>query len=240
MRIFVLMLLAGPLMGCAPQTVPLPKESANECERLVAMTERVYCGKSIEEAAAAATRLFELTGGGYVVTRTADGLTARRGWPPVAPGKDVPRDGGDTSPVAPDKDAPQDGSDTWTLTAKEVSECRSGSAAVPGVKLSVYHTPELYAQGLIPTECSALPAFKPVVSRFTTTPAVYDLFFLRMDHLLGKNVPWQSCASHSEYVRNNIHYSDQFSGLNFRGHLDGLCAQAQDDHATAGTHRDTD
>ncbi|MDR0239233.1 MAG: hypothetical protein LBI88_03245, partial [Deltaproteobacteria bacterium] len=62
----------------------------------------------------------------------------------------------------------------------------------------------------------------------TTTPALYDLFFLRMDHLLGKSAQWPSCASYSDYVRNNIYSRDQFSVLNFQGHLDGLCTQVQD------------
>jgi hypothetical protein len=57
---------------------------------------------------------------------------------------------------------------------------------------------------------------------------VYDLFFLRMDYLLGKSSMWPSCASYSEYVRKNIYYRDQFSILNFQGHLDGLCTQVQD------------
>ena len=238
MRILLLLLLAG-LMGCAPKSVPIPEESMNECERLVKMTERVYLDTSREEALAAATRLFRLAGGGYAVTPVADGLTAHRRWSATAPDLDI-------------RDARLDGSDTWRLVVQEVTVCAGGptvgyiravegdpnwevrgraedcGAVVPGVKLSVYHMPELYSQGLIPTECFSSPVFKPAVSRFTTSPAVYDLFFLRMDHLLGKNAPWPSCASYNEYVRNNIHYRDQFSMLNFQGQLDGLCVQAQD------------
>jgi hypothetical protein len=208
----------------------------NECERLVKMTERVYLDKNTEEVLAAATRVFELTGGGYSVTRTADGLSARRVWPPTTPGKD----------------APLDGTDTWLLVVKNVSVCLGGPTAgyievvetdrywevrgraddcgitAPGVKLVVYHIPEIYSQGLIPSECFSLPVFKPAVSRFTTTPAVYDLFFLRMDYLLGQSVFWPTCANYSDYVRNNIYYRDQFSVLNFQGHLDGLCVQVKD------------
>jgi len=230
------MLLAWLMVGCAPKSVPIPEESMNECDRLVKMTERIYLDKSPEEVLAAATRLFQLTGGGYTVTRTAEGLTAHRTWPPVAPVKD----------------APLDGSDTWLLVVKEVTVCQGGPTVgfleavasdpnwevrgrtdscgevVPGIKLSVYHIPVIYAQGLIPTECYSSPVFKPAVSRFTTTPAVYDLFFLRMDYLLGKSALWQSCANYSEYVRKNIYYRDQFSVLNFQGHLDGLCTQVKD------------
>ena len=237
MRVLVLMLLAGLTLGCAPKSVPLTEESMNECDRLVKMTERIYLDKSPEEAIAAATRLFQLTGGGYTVTPASDdGLTAHRTW----------------SPVAPSKDAPLDGADTWRLEVKKVLVCVGGptvgyleavagdpirgvhgkadecGATIPGIKVSVYHIPEIYAQGLIPTECFSSPAFRPSVSRFTTTPALYDLFFLRMDYLLGKNAQWPSCASYSEYVRQNIYYRDQFSVMNFQGHLDGLCVQAQD------------
>jgi len=197
------------------------------------MTERVYVGRNSEEILAAATRLFQLTGGGYTVTRTDDGLKAHRVWPPVTPGKD----------------APNDGRDTWVLTVKEVKECRNVSDGyiipvesahvhgitveycdddIVGIKLSVYHMPEIYAQGLMPTECFAAPASKPGVSRFTVTPALYELFFARMDHLLGKSARWTSCESAREDVRNNMYYSDQFSELNFRGHLDGLCVQVED------------
>lgn len=237
MRVVFLMLLVWLMVGCAPKSVPIPEESMNECARLVKMTERVYLDKTPEEVLAAATRLFELTGGGYTVTRTDEGLTAHRTWPAVAPGKDA---------------VSRDGSDTWLLVVKAVTVCQGGptvgflegvesdpnweirgsadacGAVAPGIKLSVYHIPVIYSQGLIPTECYASPVFKPAVSRFTTTPAVYDLFFLRMDHLLGKSALWPSCASYSEYVRNNIYYRDQFSVLNFQGHLDGLCVQVQD------------
>ena len=236
MRVFVLMLLAGLVLGCAAKDVPLQKESMNECERLVKMTERVYLDKSPEEVLAAATRLFQLAGGGYAVTRTADGLTAHRTWSPVAAGKD----------------APLDGTDTWQMVVKEVTVCKGGStvgyiepvqgdptqqahgrmndcgATVPGIKLAVYHMPEIYAQNLIPSECFSSPVFKPSVSKFTTSPALYDLFFLRMDYLLGKSTQWPSCASYGEYVRNSIYYHDQFSMLNFQGHLDGLCTHVND------------
>ncbi|MDR2695505.1 MAG: hypothetical protein LBC79_03900 [Deltaproteobacteria bacterium] len=236
MRVLVLMLLAWLVSGCASTSVPLPEESMRECERLVKMTERVYLDQDREAVLTAATRLFELAGGGYVVTRTAEGLTAHRTWPPVDPTKDVA----------------SDGSDTWLLVVQDVVVCRGGptvgyievvegdpvrevrgrtddcGATAPGIKLAVYHIPELYSQGLIPTECFSAPVFRPAVSRFTTTPAVYDLFFLRMDHLLGKSSQWPSCASYSDYVRNNIYYRDQFSMLNFQGHLDGLCTRVQD------------
>ena len=189
MRVLVILLLAGLIWGCAPKSVPIPEESINECVRLVKMTERVYLEKEPEDALAAATRLFELTGGGYTVTRTDEGLTAHRVW----------------SPIAPVKDAPNDGSDTWLLVAKKVNVCLGGSTlgyieavesdpnwevrgrtddcgkTAPGIKVAAYHIPAIYSQSLIPTECFSSPVFKPAVSRFTTTPAVYDLFFLRMD-----------------------------------------------------------
>jgi hypothetical protein len=232
----VFVLLAWLMAGCAPKSVPILEESMNECDRLVKMTERIYLDKNPEEVLAAATRLFQLTDGGYTVTRTAEGLTAHRTWSPVASGQDAPRDG----------------SDTWLLTVKEVTVCQGGptvgfievvesdpnwevrgradtcGVVAQGIKLSVYHIPVIYAQGLIPTECYSSPVFKPAVSRFTTAPAVYDLFFLRMDYLLGKSSQWPSCASYSEYLRNNAYYRDQFSVLNFQGFLDGLCVQARD------------
>ena len=234
--LMMMLLLAGLMLGCAPQSVPVPEESMNECQRLVKMTERVYLEKELEDVLAAATRVFALAGGGYAVTRTEDGLTAHRAWPPVAPTKDVHLDG----------------SDTWRLVVKKVTVCLGGptvgyievvesdpnwevrgrandcGVTAPGIKLAVYHMPEIYSQGLIPTECFSSPVFKPSVSKFTTTPAVYDLFFLRMDYLLGKSAQWPSCASYGDYIRNNIYYRDQFSKLNFQGHLDGLCVQVQD------------
>jgi hypothetical protein len=232
MRVFVLILLAGLILGCASKNVPDSDESLNECDRLAEMTERVYLRSRPEDVLAAATRLFQLAGGGYVVTRTEDGLKAHRVWPSVESGKDAPRDG----------------SDTWVLVVKEVSHClgereyieaveaahvhgtteASCGSSVPGVKLFVYHIPEIYSQGLMPTECFSAQVHKPMVSRYTVTPALYDLFFLRMDHLLGKSSRWPSCASYSEDVRNNMHYRDQFSMLNFQGHLDGLCVQVED------------
>jgi hypothetical protein len=234
MRILALTLLAGLILGCAPKSVPILEESMNECDRLVKMTERVYFDKSSEELLAAATRVFQLAGGGYAVTSAPDGLTAHRSWPPVAP--------------APDAVAP-DGKDTWRVTVADVLVCKGGyikgrieavegvpvhgrsddcGAAVPGVKLAAYHGPEIYSHGMVPSECFATPVFRPGVSTFTTTPALYDLFFLRLDYLLGKSGQWPTCASYSEYIRKNIYYQDQFSVVNFQGHLDGLCAQVQD------------
>jgi len=236
MRVLVLLLLAGLTVGCAPLTVPVPEESMKECNRIVKMTERVYLDKSSEEILAAAARVFQLTGGGYTVTPTADGLMAQRSWSPVTPGKD-------TAPV---------GSDIWQLVVKEVSLCKGGytvgyvepvagdpkqevrgridtcGATARGMKLSVYHLPEVYEQNLIPAECFASPVFKPSVSKFTVTPALYELFFMRMDYLLAKSTQWPSCASYGDFIRNNVYYRDQFSNVNFQGHLDGLCVQVQD------------
>jgi len=233
MRVFAMVLLAGVMFGCAPQTVPLPEESARECERLAKMTERVYVDKRREDLLNAAIRLFDLTGGGYAVTRTEDGLTAQRMWHPVEPGKGVPHDG----------------SDTWILKVTAVRGCNElgGGFVVPveadhvhgttepvcnpggpGIKLYVYHIPEIYSQGLMPTECLSAPLSKPATSRFTVTPALYELFFMRMDYLLGKSRNWPTCAGMREDVRNNVYYQDQFSTLNFRGHLDGLCVQVED------------
>jgi hypothetical protein len=236
MRIGILLLLVGLLVACAPKSVPIPEESINECQRLTRMTERLYLDKNPEEILAAAARIFQLADGDYIITRSSDGLTARRAWSPLAPGNGASRDG----------------ADTWQLTAKNVTLCVGGSTVgvleavesdphreirgrmnrcgetVNGIKLTAYHIPDVYSQSLIPSECFSSPAFMPAVSRFTTTPAVYDLFFLRMDYLLGQNSQWPSCASYSEYIRNNVHYRDQFSMLNFQGHLDGLCVQVQD------------
>jgi hypothetical protein len=140
----------------------------------------------------------------------------------------------------------------WRLVVKEVTLCKGGStvgyieavqgnptqeargrmddcgAVARGIKLAAYHMPDLYSQNLIPTECFSSPVFKPAVSKFTVAPALYDLFFLRVDYLLGKSAQWPSCASYSEYVRNNVYYRDQFSMLNFQGALDGLCVQVKD------------
>lgn len=236
MKFFSMAILAGLLLGCAPKTVPLAEESMNECDRLVKMTERVYLDKSADEVLEAATRLFGLVDGGYTVTRTPEGLVAQRNW----------------SPLAASAEAPAEGADTWRIMVRKVSVCTGGPRvgvidavegdpvreargatddcgdAAPGIRLTAYHIPEIYAQGIVPSECFASPVFRPGVSKFTVAPAVYDLFFLRMDHLLGKNPQWTDCAGYSEHLRNNVHFRDQFSVINFRGGLEALCVSAKD------------
>jgi hypothetical protein len=228
--------LAGLLAACAPKSVPIVEESMNECERLVKMTERVYPEKSPEEALDAATRLFRLVDGGYTVTPVPDGLTAQRSW----------------SQAVPDGDAPASGTDTWQVVVKEVDICVGGSsvgvidavegdpaneargaadacgATVRGVKIAAYHIPRIYEQGLVPSECFSAPVFRPAVSGFTTAPAVYNLFFLRMDYLLHKSGSWTDCPEYKEYIRKNVHYRDQFSMIGFRGSPEALCARAGD------------
>ncbi len=236
MKALAMIVLLGVIGGCAPKSVPLTEESMNECDRLVRMTERVYLDKTPEEVLNAAARLFQLVDGGYTVTYTPDGLTAKRTWPVTEAATE----------------APADGSDTWLLTVKKVRVCTGGPKvgvvygvegdpyeevrgvteecgdSVPGIKLVAYHIPSVYGQGIVPSECFAQPLFSPGVSRFTVTPAIYRLFFQRMDYLLGKSAQWTDCKSFSDYIRNNIHYRDQFSVINFQGHLDGLCYLAKD------------
>ena len=238
MKLFAVVMMAALMFGCAPKSVPLTEESMNECERLVQMTERIYLNKSAEEVLGAARQLFALAGGGYKVSSNADGsLTAHRVWSELAPGV------GEDQP---------DGSDIWLLWVEEVDVCAGGyplgviegvegdpvyevrgrlddcGQVLRGMKLTAYHIPSIYGQGLMPSECFATPVFKPGISRFTVTPAIYKLFFKRIDYFLGKSTTWTDCASYSEYIRNNIHYRDQFSVVNFQGHLDGLCAYVDD------------
>ena len=226
------------MFACAPKSVPLTEESMNECERLVRMTERLYLDKSADEVLGAARRLFELAGGGYTVSANADGsLTAQRTWQELDPA------GGEDNP---------DGTDVWLLKVEETDICVGGhprgviegvegdpvlevrgriddcGQVVRGIRLTAYHIPSIYRQGIMPTECFSAPVFRPGASRFTVTPAIYNLFFRRIDYLLGKSDKWTDCATYSEYIRNNIHYRDQFSVINFQGHLDGLCARVDD------------
>jgi hypothetical protein len=234
--ILSILALTGLLAACAPKSVPLTEESMNECERLVKMTERVYSDKSPEEILDAATRLFRLADGGYTVTPVPDGLTAQRSW----------------SQVAPAEGTPSSGTDTWRIVVKEADICLGGpsggiidavegdptseargatnacGSTARGVKVAVYLIPQIYEEGLVPSECFSAPVFRPAVSRFTTAPAIYDLFFLRMEYLLGTSGNWTDCPGYAEYLRNAVHYRDQFSTLNFRGSLEALCVQAGD------------
>jgi hypothetical protein len=235
MKFFAMMLLAGLLAGCAPKSVPLTEESANECERLVRMTERLYPEKTTDEALAAVQELFRLVDGGYALTSTPDGLVATRNRRIV--------DGSEPS---------FEGEELWRITVEEGEICTGGPTVgfiekvdnnpageargwandcgkvVRGARVRAYLLPSVFEQGIVPSECFARPVFSPGVSKFVTAPAVYKLFFLRLDYLLGVSGEWTDCPGYAEYIRTNIHHRDQFSVINFQGHLDALCSQVGD------------
>jgi hypothetical protein len=157
-------LLATLLAGCAAQPKPLSREE------FLAATTRTYEGKSKEQVIAAAERVLKLADGDdFAFAHNERGFDAVREWSAFA------------------LIIFMTGRDYWTFHVAEQPE---------GIKASVQVS--VFAEGLTPTPTTAggwVATSSPVAGtgRPVDGPALYELFWTRMDHLLGLRERWMDC-----------------------------------------------
>ena len=156
--------------GCAKKMLT-PEQAATERERQIRMTTRTYEGKSPKDILLAADRIFRLDDSDYQIKHSEDSLQAQRNW------------------FVYMVIAAASGVDTWIIQAtptengtKVVAQCATqGQSIVP-----------MSTMGLN-GQVGATAGTSPTLAGLVTSQALYDLFYARMDYLLGKSEKWVTC-----------------------------------------------
>ena len=189
---FVLVLLLLSLSGCGPKQPVTPEEIAAERDRQLRMITRIYENKTPQEILLAADRIFRLADEDYTVSHTPTGVQAQRNWMIYMV----------LSFAA--------GTDTWSVTTEPVEN---------GTKVTIVHSGNAASTMALPMvtsggHMSGTVATTPGMGSMTTRPAIYQLFFARLEHLLGNGRAWPTCKDAKTL------FTD--------GHLNPFCSVAND------------
>lgn len=158
--------------------------SAEERE---AVQTRHYPGRSRQQVLDAAVRLWRLSDGDdYRIEATGDGLVASRKWSSFA------------------QMVTFAGTDTWTLHVVEHDGASTARMSVATVSRGTSAS----LMGMMPTAHTG-----PNVGRTVEGTAIHDVFWARMDHLLGLRTDWMRCEDADRRVAAGI----------TRGNNDALC-----------------
>jgi len=164
-----------------------PRAPLSEAELEQVLT-RAYSGRSGQEVMAAATRLWRLADGDDFRIKPGDNrLVAERDW------------------VFYSQMVRIVGDDTWTLTVSEADGTTTARLSLLTYKRST----TVSSFGMTPTTQTTPRIGGPVKGT-----AIYDLFWARMDHLLGVRADWMTCAEAEARVS---------AGTTW-GNKDALCA----------------
>lgn len=179
--------------GCAKQKLLTPEEIAAERERQLNMIARTYNGVTPQDALLAADRVFRLADEDYTVSHNPTGLQAQRNWLIYA-----------VLAVAA-------GTDTWNVITEVLPSGETKVTAMhSGQGASMFGGPVATSGG----GTSATGITTPGMQNMTTRPAIYQLFFARLDYLLGKSNEWITCKDAGKLFKD--------------GSLDPFCTVAND------------
>lgn len=147
-------------------------------EQWLSMTNRTYTGVSKEQALAAAERLFVLADGDdFKFTHSDDGLVATRAWSIFM------------------LLAATVGTDTWQVKARPTTD---------GVQVSASVYTHDQAVGMLMAPGGAVPLTSAQVGYPVQGTAIYDVFWARMDYLLGRRADWMDCNKANARVDSKI------------------------------------
>jgi hypothetical protein len=171
------------LAGCMPPPQQLsPHEAAIERERQLQMVTRTYAGKTQQEVLMAADRIFRLADEDYAISHYPTSLTAQRKW------------------LIYMVLAAAMGTDTWSVSAEPADS---------GVKVTALLNQTVGNIGAMPIattggQWSAAPSTTQPMQNITTRPASYQLFFARLDYLLGERTDWLTCNQAKEIFTDGL------------------------------------
>lgn len=148
-------------------------------EEFLRLTQRTYEGKTPEDVYSAAEKLFRLADGDdFRFFHTEDSLVATRSWLVYIV------IGGAA------------GTDTWTVRARPVEG---------GTKVAVALNTSMGSVLPMPTTGGDMAAGSlPAMAGNVTGSAIYDIFWARMDYLLGKSDKWMTCEESNARARAGI------------------------------------
>jgi hypothetical protein len=153
--------------GCSPKPLS-PEEAAAERERQIKMVERVYPDKSPEEVIKAADRVIRLADDDYNLAHNPNGFTAYRRWAVYMV---------ITAAL---------GEDTWIINVQPHGT---------GSKITALHSAASgAANAFVSANGTVTPYTSPMGSgMITPQPAVYQLFYSRLENLLYGKGQWITC-----------------------------------------------
>jgi hypothetical protein len=144
-------------------------------EEFLALTTRDYPGVTAEQAIAAAERVFRLADGDdFAIAHREDGFSATRDWMAYLVITFV------------------SGTDTWDLRARPIAD--GTRLTLSSASVSAATNAMIVAPGI------AVPYSGPATGKVITTPALYELFWARLDWMLGRRETWIDCPSVGEFV----------------------------------------
>lgn len=172
----------GVLLSCALAGCATQQPPMTRDDYLKA-TQRVYADKTPEEVFAAAEKLFRLADGDdFTLTWSDDSLFASRRWSIYL--------------VL----AATFGTDSWIVKATPQPAGTRVNVAVSSTAAPV--TP-------IPTTGGNMTAGTlPAMSNSIASTAIYDVFWARMDYLLGKRPDWMTCEQANKRVETKVTWGD--------------------------------
>lgn len=167
--------------GCAQKRLT-PQEIEAERERQIKMVTRVYDGKTPKDVLLAADNLFRLDDHDYQLAHSENSLQAQRNWFIYV--------------IL----AAASGVDTWIIQATPVD---GGTKVVAQCATQGQNIMPMGTMG-VNGQMGATAATTPVMAGMSTSQALYDLFYSRLDYLLGKSKVWVSCRDANKlYPGNN-------------------------------------
>lgn len=184
-----LLFLGFILIGCAPRQLT-PEESIAERERHIRMVTREYEGKTPQEILLAADRIFRLADDDYRVAHSETALQAQRNWMLYL------------------VITAAFGIDSWIVETWPTEK---------GTKVIARHSGQSQGVAPIPTAnlgggMGVTAGTSPVMAGMSIYSGIYDLFYARLDYLLGQRADWVTCKG----------------AKNYEGPLDPFCMVAND------------
>ena len=171
------------------------------------VTQRTYEGKTPDDVYLAAEKLFTMADGDdFKFFHTEEAMVATRPW------------------LIYLVLAASSGVDTWTIRAREVDGATKVSAALNTSMSSIVPVPTTggdMSAGTMPSMAGNVPG-----------TAIYDVFWARMDYLLGKTDHWMTCKEADARVKSKVTWGSNEALCNSVNLKDELPEELRQDGAT--------
>ena len=177
-RITVLILLLFLITSCAPQNKILTREEAlRERSEQIAATTRTYYNIKSDEVLIAADRLFRLADGSdFDIVHTENSVIANRKW------------------LVYLVFAAAFGTDHWIVLAEQ-----DGANVKVAVRVNTTNTP-IAPMATTGGSQTWTAVTLPGVESSIKGRALYEIFFQRLDYLLGKSIEWWDCPKAEQKI----------------------------------------